>query len=179
MDLIKLGKILKEKRDSLNLSLRVAGEKIGISHNYLSIIEKAKDPRSDAPIRPTIDTLKLISDAYNMDINDILPLAGYEDIIIYKSGDEYDIAQDNNLIRDGADTFENSKYSTELTKKDEREIEKIITGMRESLTKQDGLMLSGEPASDEALESILDALEYGMRQAKRINKKYTPKKYRK
>lgn len=70
-------------------------------------------------------------------------------------------------------------FSNNLTGKDEKEIEKMLTQMRESLTKQDGLMLSGEPASEEALESILDALEYGMRQAKRINKKYTPKKYRK
>ncbi|MBU5311867.1 helix-turn-helix transcriptional regulator [Tissierella carlieri] len=82
MDLIKLGKTLQNKRDELKLSLRDAGELIGISHNYLSILEKAKDPRSDAPIKPTIDTLKLISDAYKIDINILLPLAGYEDILI-------------------------------------------------------------------------------------------------
>jgi len=83
MDLIKLGEMLKNKRiDDLKLSLRDAAELIGISHNYLSILEKAKDPRSDAPIKPTIDTLKLITDAYKMDINTLLPLAGYDDIII-------------------------------------------------------------------------------------------------
>lgn len=82
MDLIKLGEILQNKRDDLKLSLRDASELIGISHNYLSILEKAKDPRSDAPIKPTIDTLKLICDAYNLDINTLLPLAGYTDIVI-------------------------------------------------------------------------------------------------
>lgn len=82
MDLIKLGTILQNKRNNLGLSLRDAGELIGVSHNYLSILEKAKDPRSNAPIKPTIDTLKLISDAYNLDINALLPLAGYTDIVI-------------------------------------------------------------------------------------------------
>ncbi len=89
MDLIKLGEILKSKRkNELKLSLREAAELIGISHNYLSILEKAKDPRSNAPIRPTIDTLKLITDAYKMDINTLLPLAGYGDIVIKKNDEE-------------------------------------------------------------------------------------------
>lgn len=66
-----------------------------------------------------------------------------------------------------------------LTKKDEKEIEKEIEAMKKKLLESEGLMLSGEPVSKEAIESILEALEYGMRQAKRINKKYTPKKYRK
>ncbi|WFA10376.1 helix-turn-helix transcriptional regulator [Tissierella sp. Yu-01] len=89
MDLIKLGKILKSKRDDLGLSLRDAGKLIGISHNYLSILEKAKDPRSEAPITPTIDTLKLVSDAYKLDINLLLPLAGYTDIKIKPTDDKY------------------------------------------------------------------------------------------
>jgi len=82
MDLIKLGDILKEKRDELGISLRNAGELIGISHNYLSILEKAMDPRSAAPIKPTIDTLKLICDAYNLNINKLLSLVGYTDMVI-------------------------------------------------------------------------------------------------
>lgn len=36
------------------------------------------DPRSAAPIKPTIDTLKLTWDAYNLDINKLLSLAGIE-----------------------------------------------------------------------------------------------------
>lgn len=97
MDLIKLGEILKEKRDELGISLRDAGELIGISHNYLSILEKAMDPRSAAPIKPTIDTLKLICDAYNLDINKLLSLSGYTDIVIntnIKSDNENQLPDD-------------------------------------------------------------------------------------
>lgn len=65
-----------------------------------------------------------------------------------------------------------------LTEKEEKDIEKRLEKMKKELSGSQGLMLSGNPVSPEALESILDALEFGMRQAKKINKKYTPKKYR-
>ena len=43
----------------------------------------------------------------------------------------------------------------------------------------EGLMLSGNPISPEAVESLIKALSSGIRQAKITNKKFTPKKYRK
>lgn len=67
-----------------------------------------------------------------------------------------------------------------LTKKDEREIEKILNGYREQLMNSEGLMFDGDPATPEAIESILDAMKIGLEMAKKKNKeKYTPKKYRK
>jgi len=66
-----------------------------------------------------------------------------------------------------------------FTPKEERDIAKRLEKMREDLLQQQGLMFYGEPVSEEAVESILAALEFGIRQAKIINKKYTPKKYRK
>ena len=67
-----------------------------------------------------------------------------------------------------------------LTKKDEKDIEKILESTREQLINQEGLMFDGEPATPEAVESILSAMEVGMEMAKKKNKeKYTPKKYRK
>lgn len=81
MNLTEFGNIIKNRRLELKLSLRKAAELIGISHNYLSIIEKAHDPRSDAPIKPTFATIKLIGDAYEMNINKLLELAGYHEYI--------------------------------------------------------------------------------------------------
>lgn len=67
-----------------------------------------------------------------------------------------------------------------LSKKDEKDIEKRIESLTEELMKnQDGYMLSGNPVSPDAIESIIEALSFGIRQAKIINKKYTPKKYKK
>ncbi len=67
-----------------------------------------------------------------------------------------------------------------LTSRDERDIEKILEQTREQLLNQEGLMFDGDPASPEAVESILSAMQIGMELAKKKNKeKYTPKKYKK
>ncbi|MBV7275441.1 helix-turn-helix transcriptional regulator [Clostridiaceae bacterium UIB06] len=76
--------------------------------------------------------------------------------------------------------LDESKNEATLSRKDEKDIEKRLNQIKTELMEgQEGLMLSGEPVSPDALQSIVDALEFGMRQAKLINKKYTPKKYRK
>ena len=67
-----------------------------------------------------------------------------------------------------------------LNKKDEKDIEKILDQTREQLLSQEGLMFDGDPASPEAIDSILSAMQIGMEMAKKKNKeKYTPKKYKK
>ncbi len=67
-----------------------------------------------------------------------------------------------------------------MTSRDERDIEKILNQTREQLLSQDGLMFDGDPASPEAVESIISAMQIGMELAKKKNKeKYTPKKYKK
>lgn len=72
------------------------------------------------------------------------------------------------------------KKEASLTPRDERDIEKILDQTREQLLSQEGLMFDGQPASPEAVESILSAMQVGMELAKKKNKeKYTPKKYKK
>ncbi len=67
-----------------------------------------------------------------------------------------------------------------LTAKDERDIEKILDQTKEQLLSQEGLMFDGKPATPEAIDSILSAMQVGMELAKKKNKeKYTPKKYKK
>lgn len=67
-----------------------------------------------------------------------------------------------------------------LTARDERDIEKILNNTREQLLSQEGLMFDGDPASPEAIDSILSSMQIGMEMAKKKNKeKYTPKKYKK
>ena len=68
----------------------------------------------------------------------------------------------------------------ELTARDEKDIAKILEQTKEQLLSQEGLMFNGDPASPEAINSILDAMQIGMDMAKKKNKeKYTPKKYKK
>lgn len=67
-----------------------------------------------------------------------------------------------------------------LSQKDKRDILDIISSTKAELLSQEGLMFDGNPASPEAIESIINAMEIGMEMAKKKNKeKYTPKKYKK
>ena len=73
-----------------------------------------------------------------------------------------------------------TENSPELTARDERDITKILEQTKEQLLSQEGLMFDGDPASPEAIESSLAAMQIGMEMAKKKNKeKYTPKKYKK
>lgn len=68
---------------------------------------------------------------------------------------------------------------TTLNEKDARDIAKRMEEIKKDLTKQDGLSFHGEPMSEEAVDSLLEAMEYAVRQTQRINKKFIPKKHRK
>ncbi len=62
--------------------------------------------------------------------------------------------------------------------KEERDIAKRLATFMEELEQSDALAFDGEPMSYEAKESLLESMELLFRQTQRINKKYTPKKYR-
>lgn len=93
----------------------------------------------------------------------VLEISKYFDVPM-----EYIMTGENESVRNG-----------ELKPKDEKDIKNILANT-EQLLKQDGLMFDGDPASPEAIESILSAMLVGMEMAKKKNKeKYTPKKYKK
>lgn len=78
-----------------------------------------------------------------------------------------------------AEYIRTGKREPQLKPRDEKDIKNILANT-EQLLKQDGLMFDGDPASPEAIESILSAMQIGMEMAKKKNKeKYTPKKYKK
>ena len=75
--------------------------------------------------------------------------------------------------------FYGEENNAKPSKRDTKEITEMLSKM-EVMLKQDGLMFDGNPASPEAIESILSAMQIGMEMAKKKNKeKYTPKKYKK
>lgn len=136
-------------------SLNNFAKQCDISAGNLSKILNNKNKQAPKP-----DTLRKIAACSNNTVSyaQLLDAAGHIDIKIKSENNDESL----------------------LSLKDEKDIEKKIDALKDELLKnQDGLMLSGEPMSDEALESLFDTLAYGMRQAKIINKKYTPKKYRK
>jgi hypothetical protein len=47
---------------------------------------------------------------------------------------------------------------------DGKDIAKRLEQFKEDLTHRDGLLFSGEPMNEEALESLMDAMEFAFRQ---------------
>jgi HTH-type transcriptional regulator, competence development regulator len=144
------GAYIKKVRDSRGLTLNQAALYSGISAAQLSRIENGK---RGVP-KPT--TIKKLSEAYKLEYEDLMTKAGY--------------------IPSGVDGDNKKDHS--LNEKDERDIAKRMEEIKKDLASEDGLMFNGEPMSEEAVESFLEAMEYAVRQTQRINKKYIPKKYR-
>ncbi len=93
--------------------------------------------------------------------------------VLSKLADCFSVSADYLLGRSVTD-----KPNEQVTPKDEKDIAKRMEEIKKDLQGEDGLMFSGEPMSQEAVESLLDAMEYIVKQTKVINKKYVPKKYR-
>ncbi|MEK5425328.1 helix-turn-helix domain-containing protein [Cytobacillus sp. FSL R7-0680] len=66
----------------------------------------------------------------------------------------------------------------EFNTKEEKDIAKQMEKIRQDLESQEGLSFYGEPLSEEAMESLMESMEHMVKQTKRINRKYIPKKYR-
>ncbi len=89
---------------------------------------------------------------------------------------------DTNMLKQMAELYEvsldyllgnknNNNNEQNLSKKDERDVAKRMDELREDLSSASGLLFNGEPMSDEAKESLLEAMEFGIRLAKKNNKK--------
>lgn len=140
----KLGTYIYELRATHKLSLRDAAQKIGISHSYLSTIEKGIDPRNNTPVKPTPEVLKFISDAYRCDYNTLMELAGY---------------------------IKEPISDVELSIEEQQDVEVAIKKTFEMLEKQKSLMLSGEDLTKEDWNKVKDAVLLGLEFAKKSKKK--------
>ena len=103
---------------------------------------------------PSLETLRKLAAKYNVTVS-------------YFTGEnEKEIAK-------------HDRSGTQLSDKDEKDIAKRLEQIRNDIEHSDGLSFSGEPMSEEAKDSLMEAMEFIVRQTKKINKKYIPKKYRK
>ena len=79
------GVLLKMRKDQC-LSLREAAARIGISHTYLSALEKGADPRTGEPIVPSDEVLIKWSRAYGIEYAKLIAYFGIrenQDAYIY------------------------------------------------------------------------------------------------
>lgn len=93
-----------------------------------------------------------------------------------KIADHFNVSLDYLLGR--TDSPASTPKAPDLSEKDEKDIAKRLEEFKNDIEHSDGLSFDGEPISEEAKESLIESMEHIFRMTQRINKKYTPKKYR-
>ena len=69
-----LGDIIKQYRSEHNMSMQTFADLIHSSKSYISMLEKNYNPATGKPISPSLETLKLISEAVNIDMDSLLKM---------------------------------------------------------------------------------------------------------
>jgi transcriptional regulator with XRE-family HTH domain len=75
MEETEFGVYLKSLRGKR--SIREIGRLTGLSHNYLSILERGHDPQTNNPTNPTIYAFRKLADAHNISIIDLMIKSGH------------------------------------------------------------------------------------------------------
>ncbi|WP_214630029.1 helix-turn-helix domain-containing protein [Paenibacillus agaridevorans] len=94
--MFEISRFLRELRGRRKYTLREASERSGLSHSYISSLENGKHPKTKAPINPSPESLKRLSEAYNYDFETLMKVAGYiegngsEELVLSESS--YDMA---------------------------------------------------------------------------------------
>ena len=83
-----LGDIIKQYREEHQMSLQDFASLIGTSRSYIHMLEKNVNPSTDKPISPSIETLKSLARAMNMDLDFLLKQLNSNQEI-YLSEEEY------------------------------------------------------------------------------------------
>ncbi|MGE6602636.1 helix-turn-helix domain-containing protein [Lysinibacillus fusiformis] len=147
------GKILAGLRKERKLSQYDLAERMNLSRGQIANYEQGKR-------QPDFDTLEQFADFFGVST----------DLLLGRSNLNTEENFSETILR-----------STDITQidKHERDIAKRMNELRGDLSSADGLLFNGEPMSEEAKESLLEAMEFGIRLAKKNNEKYIPKKNRK
>lgn len=152
-----LGEIVKAYRKARGMTMQEFADLAHLSKGYISMLEKGKNPRNGQPITPSIDTYANVARAMSMSPEELLAKARGESVSIPAPA-----------VQEGSG----------VTARDERDIKKRLDAIRDDLANADGLaFMGGEKMTEDDRALMLDAIESGLRAAKRLAKKYTPKKY--
>lgn len=71
-----LGKIIKKYRKANKITMEEFANLSGLSKGYVSMLEKNMNPTTGKEIAPSLEVIKKVADAINMDVNDLIDLLG-------------------------------------------------------------------------------------------------------
>jgi transcriptional regulator with XRE-family HTH domain len=110
-----IGEVLKQARMEKGLSLREAADKSGLSHSYIRYLENDERPGSNSPINATPETLKKLSEAYGVQYEDLMKIAGY-------------LSDKGNISKSAQQLMEEYEYYLESYKTMQSALQKIANG---------------------------------------------------
>ena len=67
-----LGDLIKEYRREHGYSMDQFAKMSGLSKAYISILERNVNPVNNKPVIPSLETIKAVAQAINMDFNDVI-----------------------------------------------------------------------------------------------------------
>lgn len=69
-----LGDLIKNYRREHGYSMEQFAKKTGLSKAYISILERNVNPVNNKPVIPSLETIKAVAQAINMDFNEVIAL---------------------------------------------------------------------------------------------------------
>jgi len=73
-----LGKFLQKRLNELGLSEREMAKRCNFSHSYLNQLIKGTNPKTNKSISPTLETLKKLSNGFNVSVENLQKIANGE-----------------------------------------------------------------------------------------------------
>lgn len=141
-----LGHLLKEMRLERGISLREFSSDLGISHAYLSKLEKGVDPRTGKTVIPTIETLTKIAEGLSIPAKEFLELCGYFD-----SNTNQPVGKLSTRVGEPS-----TSHPAEIDLRDYTE--RFLSALRST----GPVICDGEPVSSEALRLFSHSVEIGL-----------------
>jgi transcriptional regulator with XRE-family HTH domain len=148
-----IGGNVRNARKQARLTQAELAQKTNLSRSHIGAIETNR-------YNPSLSTLKVIADAVGVSVSTLV------------GGEVPNISAQDGIFKPLI-----NNPPTDLSPKEEREIESDLEDMMNSIA---SAAYEADDAEKEDIEALKAALHLAMMQAKRIaKKKYTPKKYRK
>lgn len=86
---MKLNDLIKKYRASHNLSLRAFAQKSGLSYGYIYMLEKNINPKTQKPIKPTLEAIKGVAYGLDVSVDDLLKMLDDDQEFIINTDNTY------------------------------------------------------------------------------------------
>lgn len=121
---MSLEEILRQYRESEDLSMQEFADRCGLSKGYISMLEKGRHPQNSRPLVPSINTIRHLADGMNISVDALLSAIDADTIVSINNPapdhDEFELTyNEQQLIRNYRDLNQEGKeklldYSEDL-----------------------------------------------------------------